>query len=61
MTDKMKKELLNAENCWLMKTLDLFLIFEKKINQFTQKIDEPKKIWASYPAQLRTGQNAHNC
>ena len=36
--------------------------FDKNANQLTQKVDGPKKkIGAPYPAQLRTGQNAHNC
>ena len=51
----------NRTECPQLLKDKMFWFFEKNVNQFTQKNDEPKKNWASYSAQLRTGQNAHIC
>ena len=30
----------------------MFWNFEKKVSKFMKKYEEPKKIWASYPAHI---------
>ena len=40
----------------------MFWYFEKRMSMsLCKKLTDQKKRWASYPAQLRTGQNAHIC
>ena len=52
----------NRTACPYLLRNEMFWNFEKNVNEFTRKVDGPKKKrWAPYPAQLRTGQNAHIC
>ena len=39
----------------------MFRNVEKNVNKLRKKMTDQQKRWAPYPAQLRTGQNAHDC